>query len=172
MDDSNPAPAPSRGSAVERTGHRRMPAHECHERDVQGSAPEEEADEETEKPVQLNNDEEEAENIDSLIEELESEDGHGEDEEEREEEAGGGRSVPEDILQTDRRSGLTEAEVTARRRKFGPNQMKEEQENLVLKFLGYFVGPIQFVMEVRHLFPAHFFSFSSANIGLRATSFA
>jgi H+-transporting ATPase len=28
------------------------------------------------------------------------------------------------------------------------NQMKEEKENLILKFLGYFVGPIQFVMEV------------------------
>jgi len=26
--------------------------------------------------------------------------------------------------------------------------MKEEKENLILKFLGYFVGPIQFVMEV------------------------
>src|SRR5271155_3297173 len=25
--------------------------------------------------------------------------------------------------------------------------MKEEKENLILKFLGYFVGPIQFVME-------------------------
>jgi H+-transporting ATPase len=27
--------------------------------------------------------------------------------------------------------------------------MKEEKENLLLKFLGFFVGPIQFVMEVR-----------------------
>lgn len=26
--------------------------------------------------------------------------------------------------------------------------MKEETENLFLKFLSYFVGPIQFVMEV------------------------
>jgi hypothetical protein len=26
--------------------------------------------------------------------------------------------------------------------------MKEEKENLILKFLGYFIGPIQFVMEV------------------------
>jgi hypothetical protein len=33
--------------------------------------------------------------------------------------------------------------------------MKEEKENLFLKFLGYFIGPIQFVMEVctRVLFP-------------------
>jgi hypothetical protein len=27
--------------------------------------------------------------------------------------------------------------------------MKEEKENMLLKFLGFFVGPIQFVMEVR-----------------------
>jgi len=27
--------------------------------------------------------------------------------------------------------------------------MKEEKENLILKFFGYFVGPVQFVMEVR-----------------------
>ena len=26
--------------------------------------------------------------------------------------------------------------------------MKEEKENLILKFFGFFVGPIQFVMEV------------------------
>lgn len=26
--------------------------------------------------------------------------------------------------------------------------MKEEKENLILKFFGYFIGPIQFVMEV------------------------
>jgi len=26
--------------------------------------------------------------------------------------------------------------------------MKEEKENMILKFFSYFVGPIQFVMEV------------------------
>jgi H+-transporting ATPase len=76
------------------------------------------------------------------------------------------------MLQTDTRVGLTNEEVLQRRRKYGLNQMKyvdtantpsvelnrlntdkrhrEEKENLVLKFLGFFVGPIQFVMEVRH----------------------
>ena len=38
--------------------------------------------------------------------------------------------------------------------RYGLNQMKEEKENLILKFLGYFVGPIQFVMEVSFLFYA------------------
>jgi hypothetical protein len=70
-------------------------------------------------------------------------------EEEEEVAPGGARVVPEEMLQTDTRVGLTSEEVLQRRRKFGLNQMKEEKENLLLKFLGFFVGPIQFVMEVR-----------------------
>lgn len=92
-------------------------------------------------------DEEEDEDIDALIEDLESEDGHADFEEEEEGAVGGARRIPEDMLQTDSRVGLTESEVVARRRKFGSNQMKEDKENLVLKFLGFFIGPIQFVME-------------------------
>lgn len=94
-------------------------------------------------------DEDEDEDIDALIEDLESEDGHAfEEEEEETSPSTGARVVPEDMLQTDSRLGLTESEVIARRRKYGLNQMKEEKENLLLKFLGFFVGPIQFVMEV------------------------
>ncbi len=93
--------------------------------------------------------EEEDEDMDALIDELESQDGHAEDEEEEGEATpAGGRIVPEDQLQTDTRIGLTESEVLSRRKKYGLNQMKEEKENLILKFLGYFIGPIQFVMEV------------------------
>lgn len=93
-------------------------------------------------------DNEEDADMDALIEELESEDGH--EEEEEEVQPGGGRVVPEDMLQTDSRVGLTEAEVLARRRKYGLNQMKEEKENLILKFFSFFIGPIQFVMEVSY----------------------
>jgi hypothetical protein len=104
-------------------------------------------------------DEEEDEDMDALIDELESQDGHIEDEEgEDDATPGAGRVVPEDQLQTDTRIGLTDAEVHARRKKYGMNQMKEEKENLILKFLGYFIGPIQFVMEVR------WFSSNSANL--------
>lgn len=118
-------------------------------------------DEKSEKPVPtgdpekkaaVEDEEEEDEDIDALIQDLESQDGHI-DEEEEEGQPGMGRSVPEELLQTDTRLGLTEADVIARRRKYGLNQMKEEKENLVLKFLMYFVGPIQFVMEVSH-FPS------------------
>jgi H+-transporting ATPase len=92
-------------------------------------------------------DEEEDEDMDALIEELESQDANIDDEEEEEAVAGGARNVAEELLQTSTRDGLTSAEVLQRRKKFGMNQMKEEKENLILKFLGFFIGPIQFVME-------------------------
>lgn len=99
--------------------------------------------------------EDEDEDIDALIEDLESQDGHGFDEEEEETtNPGTGRVVPEDMLQTDTRVGLTESEVANRRRKYGLNQMKEEKENLILKFFGFFVGPIQFVMEAAAILAA------------------
>ncbi|KMU82882.1 plasma membrane ATPase [Coccidioides immitis H538.4] len=98
------------------------------------------------KPIP--DDDEEEEDMDALIEELESQDGHIYEEDEDTGEPGGARPVPEELLQTDTRMGLTDQEVTTRRKKFGLNQMKEEKENMILKFLSYFVGPIQFVMEV------------------------
>lgn len=100
-----------------------------------------------EKKIASADDEDEDEDMDALIDDLESHDGIV-DEEEEKTEAGGARPVPEELLQTDTRVGLSQAEVTSRRKRFGLNQMKEEKENLILKFLGYFVGPIQFVMEV------------------------
>ena len=93
-------------------------------------------------------DDEDIEDIDALIDDLESQVG---DEEEYDDDAAPGssaRPVPEDLLQTDTRNGLTTAEVEQRRKRYGLNQMKEDKENLILKFLMYFVGPIQFVMEV------------------------
>ena len=97
-------------------------------------------------------DDDEEEDMDALIDELESQDGGIGEEEEEEAEAGEAPPVPDELLATDTRVGLTEVEVSQRRKKYGLNQMKEEKENLVLKFLGYFVGPIQFVMEVCHQF--------------------
>ena len=101
-----------------------------------------------EKKQHVDDDEEEDEDIDAIIADLESLDGHDAQAEEEEEVAAGEeRPIAEEFLQTDTRQGLSEHEVNARRKKFGLNQMKEEKENLILKFLGYFVGPIQFVME-------------------------
>jgi H+-transporting ATPase len=96
----------------------------------------------------LSEEDEEEEDMDALIEELESQDGHLDEEDEDPTEPGGARPIPEELLNTNTRTGLNDQEVLARRKRFGINQMKEEKENLIVKFLGYFVGPIQFVMEV------------------------
>ena len=67
----------------------------------------------------------EDEDIDALIDELESQDGDNADyEEEEADQPGGPRVIPEDLLQTDTRLGLNSAEVMARRKKFGYNRMR------------------------------------------------
>lgn len=52
-------------------------------------------------------------------------------------------TVPQQFLKTDPSFGLSAAQVSERKKKFGPNQLTEERENLVLKFLMFFLGPIQ-----------------------------
>ncbi|KAG4301627.1 hypothetical protein PCK1_002112 [Pneumocystis canis] len=93
------------------------------------------------------------EDINALIDELESQDS---DQEDNMDDACSQlqRMVPEELLATDTRIGLTSQEVINRRKKYGPNQMKEEKENMIIKFLMYFVGPIQFVMEAAAILAA------------------
>jgi H+-transporting ATPase len=50
--------------------------------------------------------------------------------------------VPDEWLLTDIKKGLDDAEVEERRKKTGWNELTTEKENLFLKFLGYFQGPI------------------------------
>jgi H+-transporting ATPase len=69
-------------------------------------------------------DEEEDEDIDALIEELESQDAAIDYEDDEVAQPGGARNVPEELLQTDTRLGLTSSEVLSRRKKYGMNQMK------------------------------------------------
>jgi H+-transporting ATPase len=57
-------------------------------------------------------------------------------------EAGDLFEVPEEWLSTDIKQGLTSAEVENRRRKTGFNELTTEKENMFLKFVGYFRGPI------------------------------
>lgn len=75
-------------------------------------------------PKQDGDEEEEDEDIDALIEELESQDAAIDYEDDEVQQPGGARNVPEDLLQTDTRTGLTASEVQSRRKKFGLNQMK------------------------------------------------
>jgi H+-transporting ATPase len=50
--------------------------------------------------------------------------------------------VPEELLCTDIRQGITTSEVESRRKRFGFNEITTEKENLLKKFLGFFNGPI------------------------------
>ena len=90
----------------------------------------------------------EDEDVDALISDLESHDGDEALEGEVDIKPGDARPVAEEFLQTDIFNGLTDNEVMTRRKKFGFNQMHEVEKSLILKFLGFFVGPIQSVMEV------------------------
>lgn len=50
--------------------------------------------------------------------------------------------APEEWMNTKLREGLTESDVESRRKKAGWNELTTEKENLFLKFLGFFQGPI------------------------------
>ena len=62
--------------------------------------------------------------------------------------------VPEEWLNTDLKQGITDSEVESRRRRFGWNEISTERENMLLKFLSYFTGPILYVMELAALLAA------------------
>lgn len=62
--------------------------------------------------------------------------------------------TPDDWLQTDWKRGLTTNDVEQRRKKTGWNELTTEKENLFLKFLGFFTGPILYVMELAVLLAA------------------
>ena len=63
-----------------------------------------------------------------------------------EEDESQGKNVPDNLLQTDTTNGLTLEEVARRRRTFGENELSEKRERNFIKFLMYFVGPVQYVM--------------------------
>ena len=50
--------------------------------------------------------------------------------------------TPDDWLTTDMKQGLSNSDVEARRRKTGWNELTTEKENLFLKFIGFFKGPV------------------------------
>ena len=67
---------------------------------------------------------------------------------------GEARAIPSVLLETSPNEGLDDAEVLARRKRYGSNMMKEEHRSHLKTFLMFFVGPIQFVMLVsRNLYP-------------------
>lgn len=54
----------------------------------------------------------------------------------------------EALLHTDPMHGLNDEEVQKRLDHFGPNELKENKKNPILKFLGYFTGAIAYLIEV------------------------
>lgn len=108
----------------------------------------------TNEKIEKNVSDDEDEDIDQLILDLQSHHGDLDEEDEDAEIEGSFKAVPEELLKTDPTTGLTADEVTRRRKKYGLNQMSEDKENLVLKFVMFFVGPIQFVMEAAAILAA------------------
>lgn len=63
--------------------------------------------------------------------------------------------VPEDWLNADIRQGITNSDVESRRKKFGWNEISTDKENLFIKFLTFFTGPILYgtshhLLTLRH----------------------
>jgi hypothetical protein len=63
--------------------------------------------------------------------------------------AGAGFETPGEWLETDMRRGLSEHDVLARRKKTGWNELTTEKENLFVKFLTFFTGPILYGTLIR-----------------------
>ncbi|ETN36362.1 plasma membrane ATPase [Cyphellophora europaea CBS 101466] len=90
---------------------------------------------------------EKTEQLDLLIQELDCED-DDEKFDSFDDKADAHCQITESLLRTEITFGLDDAEVVARRKRYGLNRMKEDSENLFLKFLGFFVGPVQCVMTI------------------------
>lgn len=112
------------------------------------------ATEPTTEKVEKNPSDDEEDDIDQLVLDLQSHKGLDDEESEEEDDGASFKAVPEELLKTDISTGLTSDEVSKRRKKYGLNQMAEDSENLVLKFVMFFVGPIQFVMEAAAILAA------------------
>ncbi|OJD30316.1 plasma membrane h+-atpase pma1 [Diplodia corticola] len=67
---------------------------------------------------------------------------------------GGDVTVPPAWLEADIQTGISEGDVQSRRKKHGWNEIATEKENLFLKFLGFFQGPVLYTMEVAVLLAA------------------
>lgn len=64
--------------------------------------------------------------------------------------------VPEELLEADIKQGISNHDVESRRKRFGWNEITTEKENLFIKFLSFFTGPILYGMSaLRPLSLAH-----------------
>ncbi|KAJ2985159.1 hypothetical protein NUW58_g302 [Xylaria curta] len=58
---------------------------------------------------------------------------------------------PDSWLETDIHSGIATSQVEERRKSFGWNELVSEKEDMFAKIIGYFTGPILYVMELAAL---------------------
>ncbi|KAJ5710880.1 Plasma membrane ATPase [Penicillium malachiteum] len=65
-----------------------------------------------------------------------------------------GWQAPEEWINTDLRSGLSSSDIEPRRKKCGWNELVTEKTNIFIQFIGYFRGPILYVMELAVLLAA------------------
>ncbi|KAJ6112060.1 hypothetical protein N7523_008121 [Penicillium sp. IBT 18751x] len=65
-----------------------------------------------------------------------------------------GWQAPDEWLETDLRSGLSSSDIEPRRKKCGWNELVTEKTNFFVQFIGYFRGPILYVMELAVLLAA------------------
>ncbi|KAB8237047.1 hypothetical protein ETB97_005279 [Aspergillus alliaceus] len=61
---------------------------------------------------------------------------------------------PDEWVDTDMRTGLRSTDVEARRKRTGWNELTTEKTNFFVQFIGYFRGPILYVMELAVLLAA------------------
>ncbi|KEI38852.1 uncharacterized protein L969DRAFT_88190 [Mixia osmundae IAM 14324] len=66
----------------------------------------------------------------------------------------GGAAVTEDMLTADMLKGLDQSEADARLKRFGFNELDARRENMFIKFLSFWRGPILYVMELAVLLAA------------------
>ncbi|KAH9953795.1 plasma-membrane proton-e [Russula dissimulans] len=64
------------------------------------------------------------------------------------------RKVPQSWLETDMSQGLSSSDIDGRRARFGYNELESPRINPIVQFVGYFRGPILFVMELAVLLAA------------------
>ncbi|KAF2135283.1 uncharacterized protein K452DRAFT_323142 [Aplosporella prunicola CBS 121167] len=67
---------------------------------------------------------------------------------------GGDMTVPPNWLEAEINQGISESDVQTRRKRFGFNEITTEKENMFLKFLGFFQGPVLYTMELAVLLAA------------------
>lgn len=68
--------------------------------------------------------------------------------------AGSDFVLPDEWVTTNIRQGLSSFDIESRRRKVGWNELTTEKENMFLKFLSYFTGPILYGKFLRVVLPA------------------